>query len=111
MRFLDLVEKDDASSLSDLKTDEQGEDGAGGKVGAAPNARGRFARSSRRNLPFHPSDGASPAACFRCGEVCARVEEALAVVGERHQRPFAGHFGQSAQTEASEAHRRFAGRP
>lgn len=73
MRFLDLVEKDDASSLSDLKTDEQGEDGAGGKVGAVHNARGRFARSSRRNLPFHPSDGASPAACLRCGEVCAHV--------------------------------------
>ena len=48
------------SSLSDLKTDEQAEDAAGGKTSAVDHAKGRFSPSNRRCLPFHPSDGAPP---------------------------------------------------
>ena len=51
--------------------------------------------------------GCSAAAFLRCGQVCAEVEEALEVVGERHERPFEAHFAESAQAEVPEPHRCF----
>src|SRR5277367_3839353 len=44
---------------------------------------------------------------FSVGKLHPEVEEALEVVGQRHQRPFQTSLGQAAQREAAKAQRGF----